>query len=188
MDGAVAKEGVAEAPIFQGSVEALTFKKLVAGIYRRLGTLNNLTSELIGLLHNAAPAETTAGAVPGRQPALPGLSEEEWKPPKIEVRPREWSNTVKVWEVLWNFYHDGPFETNGALTCDAVISGVAAKTGGKIALATIPRVLSRLYKAGAAKREGRRTYRLVEPTDALREIVCALDRHPKVAALERKEA
>ena len=165
-----------------------TLRDFCAGIYRRLGTLNNLTSELIGLLH--ASAEPHAGPVAepeDRQMKLPGLPDGAWEAPPIETKPREWSNSVKVWEVLWDFYHAGPFETNGPLTCDTVIAGVATKTNGKIALATIPRVLSRLVKAGAARRDGR-TYRLAEPTDALREAVSALDKHPKVAALAAKGA
>lgn len=139
---------------------------ILAGIYRQTRALCAGIERLTALLARFGASAPVPPVRDALAPTLPGLPDEDWTPPDMTPPPRVWGNTVRFWGALWDTFHGARFRLDDLV-------GVAAlkeATGGKIALATYPRILSALVKAGAADRT-REGYAVREPTDALREAV-----------------
>ena len=140
---------------------------ILAGIYRRIGKLCDEIARLSALIAaNGLSAPMPAKTTDALAPTLPGLPDEDWTPPAIVVKPRTWSNAVKLYDALWQKFHGGTFKLDALFAAPEL----ADATHGKIGVASYARVLSALVAAHAAERHGRE-YALVEPTDALREAV-----------------
>lgn len=123
------------------------------------------------------------------QPPIPGLVAPDdskndapdghvWTmPPPGEIArslPRQWCNTVRVWEALWERYGDRACGTPvSELFEPATQEAIAKKTSRTILPQTVSRMLTALARAGAASRlpHNRRRWVFVEPTDTLREAV-----------------
>lgn len=141
---------------------------ILAGIYRRIGKLADAIDRLAALLaaHGLLEPLPPKPAKDALAPTLPGLPDEDWTPPAIIVKPREWSNAVKWYDAAWRAFHGEAFRLDALFG----VKAIADATKGKIGFASYARVLSALVAAKAAERHGRE-YVLVEPTDALREAV-----------------
>lgn len=156
--------------------QLVTIGNLVHGLYRR------------------------AKGMPTQQP-LPGLAPDdtrdapeglEWTMPQpgaiARNLPRRWSNTVKVYDALWEVFGDRPFGSED-LFGEEAREAVRKATNGRIKPQTVARMMTALRRARAAGKVLRSNGRwfLREPTDALREAVEAeadrLNAHkPKEAA------
>lgn len=137
------------------------------GIERLAGAIERLSDRLV--------VQAKSGEIPQRaetpeQPPLPGMPEEDWQPPEIEVKPREWGNSVIIYKALWMEY--GSCRT---ITFEDILEDCSRKlcerTQGKVGISTLPRILSALVAAGAAQRVGRKGYIIMKPTDELCEAV-----------------
>lgn len=167
--------------------------RIACGIYRRLGEIEEILAMLgagstkTGVIKARLTGDAKKDEheepvhvepiTHGKQTTLPGFPTGDLSMPvpgeiakEIAARPRVWSNTVKVYETIWNFYGTRPFVTATIIRNDDLTRRVSDVTRGKIGITTIPRVLTALVNAKAATRTGR-TFRLVEPTDELREAV-----------------
>ena len=146
---------------------------ILAGLYRNAERLAPLLERLVAALDRLPPRDAPLCAVPpcvkgdALAPTLPGLPDDDWTPPDLTPPPREWGNTVRVYEWAWNHTHGGRFDLAEMFEHR---DEIAEATKGKIGVATYQRVLSALVKAGAADRT-REGYAVREPTDALREAV-----------------
>lgn len=141
------------------------------GIERLADALEKLSAERV--------SQAIAGEVPQKtepapeQPPLPGFAEAEWKPPEIDPKkPREWCNTVRVWEEIFYRFGSNMIPTNlVSLYLDGTfLEAVSKRTNGKVSPTSLSKIMSVLTRAGAAKKEGR-IYRVQMPTDELREAV-----------------
>ena len=142
-----------------------TDSDFIRGTYRRLGTLNAKLDRLIGLLEKV----TGANLSDAEQLEIPGLPKGAWTPPDTTPPPRIWTNTVRVYDILWQTYGAKPFTLADMIRdCPERIAGET--DGRKISVATYPRVLSALVKAGAAAQKSG-VYTLTEPSDDLRALV-----------------
>lgn len=151
-----------------------------APIHEELVKLNRKVDTICDLLHGLY-RHSKAGLV---QPALPGLAPDdtrhdapdgcEWTmPPAGQVSrslPRQWGSTVKVYEALFGVFSQTRFGTAELFGAKAV-AAVFEATKGRIAPQTVARMMSALVRAGAAARPMRGDFRLLQPTDALREAV-----------------
>jgi len=143
----------------------------IRGTYRRLGELNAKMDRFVELvaaaLHVALPG-ADAPTEPNKQPTLPGMPD-DWTAPDTSPPPRVWSNTVRVYDILWETYGTKPFTLSDMIRdCP---ERIARETNGRrISVATYPRVLSALVKSGAAAQKSG-VYTLTEPSDDLRELV-----------------
>lgn len=139
------------------------------GIERLAGAIERLSDRLID--------QAKSGYVPPKsekpeQPPLPGMPDEDWQPPEIEVKPREWCNTVRVLDVLHKEYGTGLFSLSGMVEDEATMDAINEATNGKVGVASFSKILSVLVRAGAVERRGRFGYIMAkEPTDELREAV-----------------
>ena len=142
-------------------------RRLVAGIYRRLGELTEALR-----LSSAKPA-------PAAEPTQATLDLEPGSIAReIAAKPRTWCNTVKVWEWLAGAFA-GSFTLNDMIHREAEIS---AWTKGKIGIASYSRIISTLKRAGAIYRTGRNSYIPLMPTDEGREAVERVARKRKEVA------
>ena len=125
-----------------------SIRNLVHGLYRR----------------NSSPV----------QPPIPGLvADETPMPPAGEIArtlPRPWSNTVRVYEALWEVF-GGNVVTSAALFSARSMEAVNAKVGRQLLPQTVSRMTVEIVQAGAASRLGRGALRLEKPTDELLEKV-----------------
>ena len=141
---------------------------ILAGLYRRVGKLCDEIARLSALIAaNGLSAPMPAKQTDALAPTLPGLPDEDWTPPSLTPPPREWGNTVRVYDWLWTHTHGGRFDLGEMF---AHRDEIAEATRGKIGVATYQRVLSALVAAGAADRT-REGYAVREPTDELRNAV-----------------
>lgn len=144
----------------------------IRGTYRRLGELNAKFDRFFALVAKALHIEESPdGEAPSspKQPPLPGMPEADWSEPVLTPPPRVWSNTVKVYDILWDTYGTKQFTFSDMIRdCP---DRIAHETDGRrISVSTYPRVLSALVKAGAAT-QSRSVYTLTEPSDDLRDLV-----------------
>lgn len=107
------------------------------------------------------------------QPELPGLDEAAALPEPGEIAkslPRRWSNTVKVYEALWEAFHNYRFRSDD-LFGEAALYEIRKATDGRIKPQTVARMMTALRRAGVAVRESRSEWGLYPPTDERREAV-----------------
>ena len=142
--------------------------------------IRNLHTDFVrfseSILANVRGIYRRAGKAPV-QPPLPGLVADDSPMPApgaiARSLPRKWSNTVRAWEALWDQACGAiPFET-AELYKPAVLDAVAERTSRRLKPQTLARMMLALLRAGAAVHpDGRRgVWKLVHPTDALREAV-----------------
>lgn len=158
------------------------FDKLVATITENTRFLTILASLLSTVEKRLATIE---GNVHGLyrhskaavQPPISGLGDDETPMPQpgeiAKSLPRRWCNTVRAWEALWDQAVGAiPFEID-ELYKPAVLDVVAERTSRRLKPQTLARMMLALSRAGAAVHpDGRRgVWKLVHPTDALREKV-----------------
>ena len=154
-----------------------------------LARLVDLAESILG---NVRGLYRRSGPAP-RQPNLPGLAEDASLPqPGAIARslPRKWSNTVKVYDALWEVFGDRPFGSED-LFGEEAREAVRKATNGRIKPQTVARMMTALRRARAAGKVLRSNGRwfLREPTDALREAVEAeADRLNAHAAKEAADA
>ena len=144
----------------------------IRGTYRRLGELNAKFDRFFALVAKALNIEDgTDGAAlpPPKQPTLPGMPEADWTEPVLTPPPRVWSNTVKVYDILWETFGTKPF-TFSDMIRDCAQEIACGTDGRRVSISTYPRILSALVKAGSAT-QSKSVYTLTEPSDDLRELV-----------------
>lgn len=143
----------------QGDLILAELKK----IGKQLTTIGNLVH---GLYRHSKGAPV--------QPPIPGLvADDSPMPPAGEIArsmPRQWCNTVRVWEALWELFGAETFFAD-ALFEEKARASVREATDGRVRPQTAARMLTALVRAGAAQRLGRGAVRLSEPTDERREAV-----------------
>lgn len=105
---------------------------------------------------------------------IPGLvADDSPMPPPGEIArslPRRWSNTVKVYEALWEAFHNYRFRSDD-LFGEAALYEIRKATDGRIKPQTVARMMTALRRAGVAVRESRSEWGLYPPTDERREAV-----------------
>lgn len=143
-------------------------RKLVAGIYRRLGELTDALRAV-----SAKPAATPEPT----QATLdlePGTIARE-----IAAKPRVWGNVVKVYCAMWACFDTARFTFFDLVNRSTAI---LAPTGGKVGVASMSRILSVLVRAGVCVKAGRSTYELHEPTEERKDTVERVARKRKEVA------
>lgn len=83
----------------------------------------------------------------------------------------EWSNTVKVYEAIWDTFHRSPVSLLSLVSDADATEEIHKRTKGRVHFNSLPRIFTALVKAGAARRGKGGYLTLEEPTDALREAV-----------------
>ena len=108
------------------------------------------------------------------QPPIPGLGDDDSPMPQpgeiAKSLPRRWSNTVKVYEALWEAFHNYRFRSDD-LFGEAALYEIRKATDGRIKPQTVARMMTALRRAGVAVRESRSEWGLYPPTDERREAV-----------------
>lgn len=108
------------------------------------------------------------------QPPIPGLGDDDSPMPApgeiAKSLPRRWSNTVKVYEALWEAFHNYRFRSDD-LFGEAALYEIRKATDGRIKPQTVARMMTALRRAGVAVRESRSEWGLYPPTDERREAV-----------------
>ena len=146
------------------------------GIERLAGAIERLSDRLVV---QALDGEVPQKAEQPEQPPLPGMPEDDWTPPEIEAKkPREWCNTVRVYEAIWKHFGTKFKAFNLADLCrdDHFLSSVAAATRNRVSPASLSKLISVMRRASAIYLDekgfyGKGYYRCNEPTDELREAV-----------------
>lgn len=121
--------------------------KIHAAIWRSIDRLAGAIERLSAqLLAQAKSGDSEPMKTEPVQRTLPGLSAEDWTPPAIQAaKPREWCNTVKVYDWLKDHF-------TGAFTLLDMMNyagDITEATGGKVREASFARILSTLRRAGA---------------------------------------
>ena len=119
---------------------------LLAGIYRRIGRLCDEIERLTALLASYGASAPVPPVRDALAPTLPGLPDEDWTPPAIVPKPREWSNAVRWYDAAWAKFHGESFKLDALFG----VKELADATKGKIGVASYARVLSALVAAHAA--------------------------------------
>lgn len=161
--------------------------KVMAAIWRSIDKLAGAIERLSDrLVVQALDGEVPQRAETPEQPPLPGMPE-DWTPPQIEAKkPREWCNTVKVYDWLKDHF------TASFTLLDMMnyAGDITEATGGKVREASFARILSTLRRAYAIyKNEGNGKFYVATPVnmDDLRETIERVARKRKeVAAWNRR--
>ena len=136
--------------------------ELLATVEKRLATIEGNVHGLYR--HSKAPV----------QPPIPGLGDDDSPMPQpgeiAKSLPRRWSNTVKVYEALWEAFHNYRFRSDD-LFGEAALYEIRKATDGRIKPQTVARMMTALRRAGVAVRESRSERGLYPPTDERREAV-----------------
>ena len=140
-----------------------------ADLSRLVGFAESILANVRGLYRHSKPVPC--------QPEIPGLVADEAPMPEpgqiARSLPRQWCNTVRAWEALWDGVCGAiPFET-AELYKPSALDVVAERTSRRLKPQTLARMMLALLRAGAAVHpDGRRGWwQLVFPTDELRERV-----------------
>lgn len=144
-------------------------RKLIAGIYRRLGELTDALRNF-----SAKPAPATTEPTQATLDLEPGTIARE-----IAAKPRVWGNVVKVYREMWLRFRESQFSFLDLVNASA---DVLAPTGGKVGVASLSRILSVLVRAGVCVKAGRSRYQLHNPTDERCDTVEAVARRRKDVA------
>lgn len=162
-------------------------RKLVAGIYRRLGELTDALRAISAKPAAKPTQQDLPGIAPHDTADLPdGLvwTNEGYHPgeiaKKIAAEPPKWGNAVKFYQVLWCKCGCCTFDLAELVENGAIREAIRQETNGKIGVASFSRVLSTLHRAGAVGKVGRKGYAANPPTP---EILAAIER----TARKRKE-
>lgn len=133
---------------------------------RKLDTVCNLVHGLYRIA-KGAPS----------QPELPGLDEAAALPePGAIARslPRKWSNTVKIYEALYERWGKcSLWFTLSDLADKRFLADVHVRTNGRVGFASMSKILSVLRRAGALRRGPKGELTVEEPTDEIRERIDA---------------
>lgn len=139
------------------------------GIERLAGAIERLSDRLV---LQALDGEVPQKAETPEQPPLPGMPEDDWTPPQIDAKkPREWCNTVKVWEILFDKLGCSHTTIEDVLCDRELWTKIAVFTKHKVHAGSFSRILSTLDRAGAAERKPGGLFHVEKPTDELREAV-----------------
>lgn len=146
--------------------------KVMAAIWRSIDKLAGAIERLSDrLVDQAKSGYVSPKSEKPEQPPLPGMPE-DWTPPEIEAKPRGWSNTVKVYDVIHAKCGTMMFSLSELIENAYIQDAIREATGGKVGVASYSKILSVLVRAGVMERNGRFGYILTkEPTDELREAV-----------------
>lgn len=146
---------------------------VLAAIMRKIGELATSIDHNTAALERFARAEKAVIQEKApEQPPLPGMPPDDWTPPEIEAKkPREWCNTVKVWEILFDKLGCSHTTIEDVLCDRELWTKIAVFTKHKVHAGSFSRILSTLDRAGAATRVRGRLFSVIEPTDELRESV-----------------
>lgn len=95
-----------------------------------------------------------------------------WTNPETPVpppTPRAWSNTVKVFNLIYARFAAGDFRLGELAGNAEFVAEVRKATANRIGIASFSRILSTLVRAGAVKRQARDLYCIpVPPSDLIR--------------------
>ena len=108
------------------------------------------------------------------QPPLPGLVADDSPMPEpgaiARSLPRRWSNTVKVYEALYERWGKcSLWFTLSDLADKRFLADVHVRTNGRVGFASMSKILSVLRRAGALRRGPKGELTVEEPTDEIRE-------------------
>jgi len=118
------------------------------------GIVTGANGEVLGVIAEHDSAELPSGLVWTNQP-----------PPK----PRAWSNTVKVFDLIYPRYCLGDFRLGELAGNAEFVAEVRKATANRVGVASFSRILSTLVRAGAVKRQARDLYCIpVPPSDLIR--------------------
>ena len=139
--------------------------------------IRNLHTDFVrfseSILANVRGIYRRAGKAPV-QPPLPGLvADDSPMPAPGEIArplPRQWCNTVKVYDALWSEFKNFRFKTDD-LFGETARDAIRKATDGRIKPQTVARMMTALRRAGVAVRESRNEWGLFPPTDERREAV-----------------
>jgi len=139
--------------------------------------IRNLHTDFVrfseSILANVRGIYRRAGKAPV-QPPLPGLvADDSPMPAPGEIArslPRKWCNTVKVYDALWGVFHNFRFRSDD-LFGEEAREAIRKATDGRIKPQTVARMMTALVRGGAASRENRNEWGLLQPTDERREAV-----------------
>ncbi len=119
------------------------------------GIITNPNGEVLGVIAEDDSAELPDGLV--------------WTNPKPPPKPRAWSNTVKVFDLIYPRYCLGDFRLGELAGNAEFVAEVRKATANRVGVASFSRILSTLVRAGAVERQARDLYCITAaPTDLIR--------------------
>ena len=147
-------------------------RKLIAGIYRRLGELTDALRKF-----SAKPAPATTEPTQAVLDLEPGTIAKE-----IAAKPHEWCNTEKVYEAIWeHFGKDGrTFALADLIRNEDFLADVCEATKNRVRPESLSKMLSVTTRAGATYTIRKGVYRCCQPTEERRVAV-------ELVAQKRKE-
>lgn len=137
--------------------------ELLATVEKRLATIEGNVHGLYR--HSKAPV----------QPPIPGLGDDDSPMPQpgeiAKSLPRRWSNTVKVYEALWERWEKNGhlWFTLADLADKRFLADVHVRTNGRIGFASMSKIVSVLRRSGALCRGQKGELAVEAPTDEIRE-------------------
>lgn len=135
------------------------------------GIITRSDGEVLGVIAEHDTAELPSGLVWTNPP-----------PPK----PRAWSNTVKVFDLIYARFVSGDFRLGELAGNSEFVAEVRKATANRIGVASFSRILSTLVRAGAVKRQARDLYCIpVPPSDIVR---ARIEDAARKGNVHRKEA
>lgn len=127
------------------------------------GIITGPDGEVFGVIAEDDSAELPSGLV--------------WTKPYPRPKPPAWSNTVKVFDLIYARFVTGDFRLGELAGNAEFVAEVRKATANRIGVASFSRILSTLVRAGAVKRKARDLYSIpVPPSDSARERIEAVAR------------
>ena len=119
------------------------------------GIITGSDGEVLGVIAEHDSAELPDGLV--------------WTNPKPPPRPPAWSNTVKVFDLIYARFCVGDFRLGELAGNAEFVAEVRKATANRVGVASFSRILSTLVRAGAVTRKARDLYCIpVAPSDLIR--------------------
>jgi len=119
------------------------------------GIVTGANGEVLGVIAEDDTAELPDGLV--------------WTNQKPPPKPRAWSNTVKVFDLIHARFVSGDFRLGELAGNTEFVAEVRKATANRIGVASFSRILSTLVRAGAVTREARDLYCIpAAPSDLIR--------------------